>query len=379
MNYLKNKNLTSINPFLAMEILMQAQELQRQGRDIIHLAIGEPDFHTPDSIVQAGIQAIHAHQTKYTHTQGTLELRQAIAEKYAVQGIKVDPQQILVSAGSSLLLYLAFRILVAPGEELIMTDPGYPCYFNLATLAGAKVKRFRLYREDGYLPDVAKLKKMITKKTRAIIINNPMNPTGVVFPAEILKALGRLPVPIISDEIYSDLAYEGEHHSMLKFQKDTILLSGFSKSYAMTGWRLGYMVLPKKLVSIASKIHQNIMISAPHFVQDAGIAALKHTASDLQHMAGELNRRRLFLLGKLDEMGLSPGYRPTAAYYVLWPYPKKGKSLNLAKDILNKCGVALTPGVDFGPSGEGHLRLSYANSIENIGEALRRLGEYFKI
>ncbi|MBU2510155.1 pyridoxal phosphate-dependent aminotransferase [bacterium] len=379
MSKLITSHLEHISSFLAMEVFAKAEELEKQGRDIIHLEFGEPDFPTPEIIANVGIQSIRDARTKYTHTQGIEDFRNAVVKKYKRQyNVGIAPSQILTSSGSSILLYLAMRLLIPPGDEVIMTDLCYACYDNLAMIGGAKPVRVSLRLENGFQLDIDEVKKAITPRTRAILINSPMNPTGTVLSEKCMRELAELGIPIISDEIYGDLVYEGEPYSALNFTENCIVLNGLSKFYAMTGWRLGYMIMKPEWVKVAARVHQNMMISAAHFVQDAGTVAINEAESECRKMAEEFDNRRRFLLKRLKEIGLDPGYNPVGAFYVLLKYPDQSlKSLDLSMDILEKCGVALTPGIDFGAAGEGFLRISYANSKENIDEAINRLKDYF--
>ncbi|MDH5561737.1 MAG: aminotransferase class I/II-fold pyridoxal phosphate-dependent enzyme, partial [Deltaproteobacteria bacterium] len=302
-----------------------------------------------------------------------------VIEKYHAKfGVRLSTNQVLTSSGSSPLLFLAIRMLVEQDMELIITDPCYSCYENLAKIAGVKTIRIPLRLEDGFQLDIDCLKKHITKKTRAILINSPMNPTGITLSDESFRNLAALGIPIISDEIYGDLIYEGKPRSILNFTDNAIVVNGLSKYYAMTGWRLGYMILPENWVAVASRIHQNLMISAAHFIQIAGTAALRSAEKECDANRLKLNAKRLFLIRRLKECGLDPGYLPTGAFYVFFRYPNQQMtSLDTAIDILEKQGVALTPGIDFGPAGEGFLRFSYSNSMENISEAVNRIQRYF--
>jgi (5-formylfuran-3-yl)methyl phosphate transaminase len=380
MNDISFNHLASLQPFLAMEIFAKAIELEKQGKEIIHLEFGEPDFPTPPVISKAAIRAINDAQTKYTHTQGIESFREAVVKIYREKyDVNISTSRVLTSSGSSILLYMAIRLLVPPGDELLFMDPSYACYENLANIAGVVPKTVPLRLEDEFQLDIDLLKKSITPKTKAILINSPANPTGVVFSKDTYKALAELEIPIISDEIYTDLIYEGEKYSMLNFTDRCIVLNGLSKYYAMTGWRLGYFILDEKWVKTASFLNQNLMISASEFVQKAGTAALLESESDCLKMSLEFNERRKFVLGRLKEIGLDPKYTPTAAFYVFIKYPNQDvNSLDLAKDILEKAHVALTPGIDFGQRGEGFIRLSYANSLENLDKALNSLEQYFK-
>lgn len=372
-------HLVNVSSFLAMEVFARAQELEAGGREIIHLEFGEPDFPTPDKVVQAAIQSIQSAQTKYTHTQGILSFRDAVSAKYKRQyNLDITPDRILTSSGSSILLYLAMKLLVPPGNDIIMTNLCYACYDNLALMAGINPVRVDIHLEDGFELDVNTVKKAITPNTKAILINSPMNPTGTVLPESCLKELASLGIPIISDEIYADLTYEGTAPSILNYTDNCIVLNGLSKYYAMTGWRLGYMILNSDWAGVAARVHQNMMISAAEFVQHAGAVAISEAEETCAEMARAFDERRIFSLKRLKEAGLDPGYHPTGAFYIFIKYPRKNiGSLELSMDILEKAGVAMTPGIDFGPGGEGFIRLSYANSMEQIDEAIGRLEQYF--
>ncbi len=372
-------HLNHVSSFLAMDVFAKAEELEKQGREIIHLEFGEPDFPTPAIISDAGIQSIRDARTKYTHTQGIDDFRDAVVDKYNRKyNVAISPAQVLTSSGSSILLYMAIRLLVPPGDEIIVTDLCYSCYDNLAFIGGAVPVRVDLTLESGFQLDIEAVKKAITPKTKAILINSPMNPTGTVLSKECMQELAELNIPIISDEIYGDLIYEGDSYSILNFTDNCIVLNGLSKFYAMTGWRLGYMIMKPEWMKVAAKMHQNMMISASHFVQDAGTTALTKGEADCEIMAQEFNKRRIFLLKRLKEIGLDPGYTPVGAFYVFLKYPNQEmKSLDLSMDLLEKAGIAMTPGIDYGPAGEGFIRISYANSMENIDEALKRLENYF--
>jgi len=372
-------HLSGVSSFLAMEVFARAQELEQKGHNIIHLEFGEPDFPTPQVVSDAAVTAIRNARTRYTHTQGIMPFREAVAAKYLRQhGLHISPERVLTSSGSSILLYLAMRLLVPPGDDIIMTNLCYACYDNLAAIAGINPVRVDIHLEDNFELEGDAVRQAITPRTRAILINSPMNPTGTVLPDACMKELAGLGIPIISDEIYADLTYEGKAASILNFTNNCIVLNGLSKFYAMTGWRLGYMIINPEWMGVAAKVHQNMMISAAEFVQHAGTVAIQEAEAACEEMAKAFNERRLFALKRLQEIGLDPGYHPTGAFYIFIRYPQQETgSLALAMDILEKVGVALTPGIDFGPGGEGFIRLSYANSLEQIDEAINRLQRYF--
>ena len=368
----QTSHLDSIDSFLAMEVFAKAQALEAQGRDIIHL-----DFTAPPAATESVKKSMKINDAGYTFSQGLEELRNEIVKKYANDyGVIILPEQVLVSNGSSLLLYLAIRILAPPGSQVILTDPCYACYENVVRLAGSEPVMVKLRHEDGFQLNVDDLKKRVTPKTRAILINSPMNPTGVVFSSEVMKAIAELDIPVISDEIYADLSFEGPPCSFLSYSPQTVAIHGFSKSYAMTGWRLGYLITPLEWMSAADRLHQNLMISATEFVQEAGISVLRKSVAYCESMKTEFNRRRLFVLDRMHELGMDLGYTPTGAFYVLYKYRDSEKlSLDLCHEVLEKTGVAIAPGRDFGLGAEGFVRISYAQSMENLDRALNLLAE----
>jgi len=371
----KFEHLNQISSFLAMELLAKAQQLEASGREIIHLEVGEPNFQAPSEARQTVIENINRKPARYTHTQGILPLRNEIVKKYKDDyGVEVNPDQILVSSGSSIALYIAIKILAPPNTEVIITDPCYACYENMIRMGGAIPVRIPLRLEDRFELDIEKVKASITSKTTAILINSPMNPTGTTFSHETLKELADIGIPVISDEIYADLNYLSKPCSFLEFSRNSAALNGFSKFYAMTGWRLGYLIVPEAWIDVAAKLHQNLMISANEFVQEAGLKVLQESHQTCVSMREEFDKRRIFLLDKLKKLDLDPGYQPDSAFYVFLRYrDQKRSSLELSMEILEKTGVALTPGIDFGAGGEGYLRFSYANSLENLDLALERI------
>ncbi len=373
----QTSHLDSVGSFLAMEIFSRAHELEAQGRDIVHLEFGEPDFSAPPAAAESVRKSMEKNSAGYTFSQGLEGLRNEITKKYERDyGVIIKPEQVLITNGSSLLLYLAIRMLAPPGSQVILTDPCYACYENVVRLAGAEPVMIKLRHEDGFQLDVDELKKRVTAKTRAILINSPMNPTGVVFSPEVLQSLADLDIPVISDEIYADLSFEDSPRSFLSFSAQTIAINGFSKYFAMTGWRLGYMITPPEWMSAADRLHQNLMISATEFVQEAGISVLQKSKAYCEEMKAEFNRRRLFVLERMCELGMDPGYTPAGAFYVFYKYLDSTKSsLELCHEVLEKTGVAIAPGRDFGAMGEGYIRLSYAQSMENIDRALIKLAE----
>jgi len=375
-----SRRALAVKPFLAMEIMERAKELEAAGREVIYLCLGEPDFPTPQPIVDAAARAMQAGETTYTHSLGRLDLRREVAAFYRRRyGVEVDPEQVLVSSGTSPLMQLLFAALLDEGDEIVLADPGYACYPNFIRFVGGVPRFLRTREAEGFQPRADEVRGLLTPRTRAVLINSPANPSGAVLQADQLAELAALPVPLISDEIYHGLTYEGEEHSILEFTDAAFVFGGFSKSYAMTGWRLGYLIAPRPSVRTLQSLHQNFVISANNFVQAAGIAALRDCDEHVARMREEYDRRRRHLVPRLQALGLGVRSLPAGAFYVLADARHLGTdSLALAKDILEETGVALTPGIDFGEGAEGFLRFSYANSLEKIDLACDRLADYFK-
>lgn len=361
-----------------MDILELANQMQKSGEDVISLSIGEPDFPPPESAKKACIQAIEEGITKYTHSQGLLELREEICNHYKKKyGVKIDPEQILVTAGSSPAFFLTFAALLNPGDKVILPDPHYACYPSFVEFLDGKCTFVRVKEEDRFHYNADVVKKKIDAKTKAILINSPGNPTGYSIPDETLRKLSKLKPYLVSDEIYHGLTYKGRERSALEFTDRAFVINGFSKAYSMTGFRLGYVIAPKKFIRPMQKILQNFYISVNPFVQMAGIAALRHGEKDVERMRAVFSERRKVALEALAKIGLKPLTEPEGAFYIFVSIRHLTKDSNrFAFDCLKKAKVGITPGIDFGKGGEGYIRISYANSIPNIQEGIKRLGKY---
>lgn len=372
------KRTREIPSFIVMDVLERAHELERQGRHIIHLEIGEPDFATPQCICDAAQEAILKGETHYTHSLGLIELREAICEHYHTKyGVHVDPQHILVTSGTSPALFMIFSALLEADDEIIFSDPHYPCYPNFANFLGAKPVLVKGHEEDGFQLRPDEIKKRIGSKTRAILINSPSNPTGNLLSHERMKNIAELGPPVISDEIYHGLVYGEKEHSILEFTDNAFVLNGFSKLYAMTGWRLGYLIAPSDFVRPLQKVQQNFYISAGSVSQWAGLAALKKAGPDVEQMKAVYDERRRYMIQRVREMGFGLPVEPAGAFYMLVNAKHlSNNSYDLAFEILETASVGLTPGIDFGQNAEGYLRFSYANSLENIKEGLNRLEDF---
>jgi len=377
-----SEKVANIPPFYVMEVLERAQQLEEQGGNIIHLEIGEPDFPTASHICDAAKDAMCSGNTRYTHSQGLIELRQAIAKSYMDRfDVDVSPEQIIVTSGTSPAMLLLFLAMIDPEDEIIMSNPHYACYPNFVTAVGGVPEFIYTNEENGFMLQPEEVAAHITSRTKAILINSPSNPTGQVLPDSTLRKLVEIAgdVPIISDEIYQGLVYEGEEHTILEYTDNAFVLNGFSKLYAMTGWRLGYLIAPKRHIRTLQKIQQNLFISTNTFVQYAGIAALEGPQEQVKEMVATYNKRRLYLIHRLRDIGFEIKVEPKGAYYVLADARRFGRdSLDMSRQILEDIGVAITPGIDFGQGAEGHLRFSYANSLESIKEGMDRLEQYLK-
>ena len=375
-----NPQVEQITPFIVMDVLEKANEMQKQGISIIHLEVGEPDFNIPECVAQAAKAAYDNNQTHYTHSLGHPDLRKAIADFYQKEyGVTVDPECIIVTSGSSPAILLTLMLLCEAESEVIMSNPGYACYRNFTLAAHANPVLVPLRASNGFQYDIEDIKKSITPRTRAIFINSPMNPTGTLLEESFLKEIATLGVPVISDEIYHGLVYEGRARSILEFTDKAFVLNGFSKRFAMTGLRLGYLIAPKEYMRPLQKLQQNLFICAPSIAQQAGIAALTQAEEDVEKMKTIYNERRIYMISRLKEMGFKIDVDPKGAFYIFCDARKFTKdSYKFAFDILEHAHVGVTPGVDFGTSGEGYIRFSYANSLENIKEAMDRIEAYLK-
>jgi len=375
-----SNRLKDITSFIVMDVLEKAHEMERKGIHIIHLEVGEPDFETPECVKRAACKALEDGHTHYTHSMGLVELREAISEYYhETYSVSVHPDRIVITSGTSPGMFTLFAVLLDAGDEVIISDPHYACYPNFIRFMQGVPTTVPVYEEDGFQFRAEAIREKITDRTKAIFINSPSNPTGNLLSADRMKEIATLSPIIISDEIYHGLVYEGKEHSILEFSDNAFVLNGFSKLHAMTGLRLGYMIAPQAFIRPIQKIQQNFFISANSMVQIAGIAALKEAGEDVKRMKEIYNERRKFMIQRLREIGLGITVEPTGAFYVFANAKHiSTDSYQLAFDILEKAHVGVTPGIDFGKNGEGYLRFSYANSLENIAEGLNRLEKYFQ-
>ncbi|MCK8600893.1 pyridoxal phosphate-dependent aminotransferase [Desulfoferrobacter suflitae] len=375
------RRIEGIKPFIVMDVLERAQKMECAGESIIHLEIGEPDFETPEAIKSAAIDALHRGETRYTHSLGNAKLREAVCAYYSqTYGItRLEPDQVLITSGTSPAFLIAMSTLLECGEEVILSNPHYACYPNFITFLEGVPRTVAVYEEDGfqYRPEV--IKAALSPRTRAILVNSPANPTGNQLEPQRMAEIADLGKWVLSDEIYHGLVYAGRARSMLEFTDKCIVFNGFSKLFAMTGWRLGYLIVPKNLVRPMQKMLQNFFISANSVAQAAACVALTDASvkADVEHMRSTFDKRRRFMIRRLREMGFGITVEPTGAFYVFANAAKfTNDSYAFAFDVLEKAKVGITPGIDFGSNGEGYVRFSYANSLENIAQGLDRIEQY---
>lgn len=371
----------------AFEVLARARELERRGKSIVHLEIGEPDFDTPQHIKDAAVKALRDGYTHYTPSAGLYEAREAIAEHVAsTRKIPVDPAEVVVTPGSKPIMFFAILALIEPGDEVIYPNPGYPIYESVARFVGGVTRPVVLREERGFRIDPDELRRLITPRTKLVILNSPHNPCGSVLTREdvdaIADALRQSGCFVLSDEIYSQIMYDATHHSIASvsgMKERTVLLDGFSKAYAMTGWRLGFGVMRKDLAARITQLMVNSNSCAAAFTQMAGIAALRGPREPVEAMVAEFRRRRDVIVSGLNAIDGITCTMPSGAFYA---FPNVNRidrdSRRLADFLLNEGGIACLSGTAFGEYGQGYLRFSYAASVESIREGLRRMQEALK-
>jgi aspartate aminotransferase len=366
----------------AFEVLVKARALEAKGKDIVHLEIGEPDFDTPSNVIEAGVQALKGGYTHYGPSAGLPQLRQTIADYVSkTRNVPVSPDEVVVVPGGKPIMFFVILALIEEGDEVIYPNPGFPIYESMINFVGGKAVPIRLKEEMDFRFDVNEFKRLITDRTKLVIINSPHNPTGGVLTEkdvrDIAAAIGDRDIMVLSDEIYSRLIFEGSHHSIMSLEgwkERTILLDGFSKTYAMTGWRMGYGVMRADLAAQVSRLQTNSNSCTASFTQMAGIEALTGDQSSVDKMNAEFLLRRDRMVEGLNKIKGFSCRTPHGAFYVFPNITKTGwPSKKLADAILEEAGVACLSGTAFGKYGEGYLRFSIANSIENINKALERI------
>ncbi|MBI2204114.1 MAG: pyridoxal phosphate-dependent aminotransferase [Candidatus Rokubacteria bacterium] len=370
-----SRRSAAIEPFLAVEVAERAQALEREGADVVYLAFGEPDFEAPAIVRDAMERAVKDGRTGYTHSLGILDLREAIAEHYQqAYGVRVTPDQVLITPGTSPAMLLLFGHLLDRGDEVVISDPYYACYPNFIRYAEAVPVTVPVHEADAFQYRPEAIRERLSPGTKAIMINSPANPTGAVLSDERLRAIADLGPVVVSDEIYHGLTYEGPERTILEFTDRAFVLNGFSKRFAMTGYRLGWVIGPRDEIRALQTLFGNFFISTNEFVQWAGVAALREAADDARAFRARFAERRRVMIDGLRAVGLGVGFEPTGAFYVLANARQyTTDSVRFAFEILEETHVAVTPGAAFGPNAEGYLRFSYASSVERIREGLARL------
>lgn len=370
-----SSRIRQLVPFYAMEILEKAIELERAGKNIIHLEIGEPDFDTPEVIKNSAKLELDYGNTNYTHSLGFYELREEISKFYYNRyNVKISPERILVTNGTSPGLFLAFSAILEAGDNVILTNPCYPCYSNIIKFLGGKIQYININEEDNFQINIEEVKRHINK-SKAILINSPSNPTGTLLTKEVLKELAELRIMIISDEIYHGLVYEGKDHTALEFSENAIVINGFSKYFCMPGFRLGWIILPENLIRKAEIVIQNIFISPPTISQYGALGAFDYVY--LNKVRDIYRERRNFLYNELSEI-FEIDAKPEGAFYI-WVniFKYSDDSFEFAKKLLQDIHVAVTPGIDFGDNRTNqYIRFAYTKSIEHMQEGIERLKIY---
>jgi aspartate/methionine/tyrosine aminotransferase len=370
------RHIGAIQPFLAMEVMERAFAMERAGTRVLHLEIGEPDLPPPAAAIDACARALRKGETRYTDSRGLPELREAIAEDYSQRsGVTVSAERVLVTSGTSPAMLLVFLLLVETGDEVIVATPHYPCYPGFVQACGGRPVMVPTRPEDGYRVPVEAVRAAAGARTRAIVVGSPANPTGAVQDEGTLSALVDLGLPIVSDEIYDGLVYDGVRvTSALRVTDRAFILDGFSKRYAMTGFRLGYVIAPSSAIRTLQTLQQNLFISANRFVQHAGVVALREGEPTVRTMREAYDRRRRRIVDRLRTLGFGVPVMPVGAFYVFADARAfDTDSRRLAFRILEEAHVAVTPGIDFGEAGEGWIRFSYTAPEATIDEALDRI------
>ena len=376
------RRVREIEPFLAVEVAERAGTLERSGVDVVHLEYGEPDFEAPPVVRDALEKALKDGRARYTHSLGLLELREAIAEHYErAYGVSVSPDQVLVTPGTSPAMLLLFGHLLDPGDEVVLSNPYYACYPNFIRYADGVPVEVDVSEADRFQYRPEAIRERLSARTRAIVVNSPANPTGSVLAPDRMAALAALArergVAVVSDEIYHGLTEGGRDRSILEFTDQAFVLNVFSKAFAMTGWRLGWVIAPPEHVRSLQTLYGNFFISTNEFVQWAGVAALREAVDETARFRRIFAERRRAMVDGLRAIGLGVGFEPEGAFYVLANARRfTGDSVSFAYEILERAHVAVTPGAAFGSNAEGYLRFSYASSVERIREGLRRLGDF---
>jgi aspartate/methionine/tyrosine aminotransferase len=378
------QRVAQIQPFQVMELLARARELEAQGRDIVHMEVGEPDFPTPQPVIDAGMRAIASGNLFYTPALGLPELREAIANYYRTRyGVTVPAARIIVTSGSSGALLLTCMLLVNPGDRVLMADPGYPCNANFVRAVNGEPVPVAVDAGSNFQLTSAMLADNWRERAVAVVAASPSNPTGTMLPVEELRAMAAFArergASLVVDEIYHGLTYEGECRTALEFDDDVFVINSFSKYFNMTGWRLGWLIAPERHVRAIDKLSQNIYLSAPTASQYAALAAFSpENLEILEKRRAQFKARRDYLVPALREIGFGIARMPQGAFYVYADCRRHTRdSFAFSRDLLEKAGVAITPGMDFGKNQpERYVRFAYTNRIERLSEGVSRIAAF---
>jgi (5-formylfuran-3-yl)methyl phosphate transaminase len=363
-----------------MGFVDEALRLEREGKRVIHLEKGEMDMDTPEVVKERAIEAIRDNRTRYSDSNGLPELRQAICDHHrSAYGVTVEPSQVFVNSGSSPAMLELFLSVLEPGDEVVLPDPGYPAYPSFVEAARGRVLWART-AGNGFVHSADVVRPLLTPRTRAVLINFPSNPVGALADERALRAFAELGPLVVSDEVYHGLTFDGSRaHTILEVTDEAVAVGSFSKAFAMTGWRLGYLVVPKRMVESMLRLQQNLFVGASTFVQYAAVAALEHAEDINRQLREELHRRRDCMLETLDELGFDVPHPPRGGFYVLARLPSDAwTSASFADDLLARAHVATTPGTEFGPDGEGYVRFSLSSPCSLIIEAKDRIAAFLE-
>jgi aspartate/methionine/tyrosine aminotransferase len=374
-----SQRAAEVTPFLVMELLDQAKLMMERGEDVIRLEAGEPDFPTPPQVIEAGRRALADGLTGYTPSPGSTELREAICAWYADRyDVEVNPDRVVVTSGTSPALLLAMAAVADVGDGVLIADPGYTGYVNAARFLGAEITRFPALESESFVYSAARIREAAGDRTRVAMVNSPANPTGARVPPKALEEICSLGPWVISDEIYHELCYEsGRCPTALEYTDRAFVLNGFSKRYAMPGWRLGWLIAPESCVRAVRNMNQNFFLGASSIAQAAGVVALRETDEDVRRMRETYRERRDLIVRRLREIGFGVPAAPPGAFYVFANARRFcDDSVKFAKELLENTGVSVTPGIDFGPASEGYIRLSYTTPADRISEGMDRTERY---
>ncbi len=374
-----SKRAKETTPFRAMAVLERAQKM----KDVVHLEVGEPDFEPPAEVIDSAIESMLNGNSGYTTSRGKIGLREAVSDYYQrTYGLDIGVDRIVITPGTSAALTMVCLALLETGDETVLTDPYYACYPNFIRQTGSVVKTIPLDISKGFAPDINLFEESVGKNTKMMLLNSPSNPTGSVLKGsemgELVEIANRNETTIVSDEVYHGIYYDTKTHSVLEHTDDAFVVDGFSKRFAMTGWRLGWIVCPPNCIEVINRLTQNLVICATNFVQDAGIAALEMSDELVPKMRDVYRKRRDVLVEGVEKLGVGMGYTPEGAYYLLIDVSELGDAFDISNRLLDEVGVATTPGPDFGTSVENCLRLSYATGMEDLKEAINRIGTFIE-